>query len=103
MPIWNQHYWSSEMIVRTKKEEFSGLVTVHCSIAPRQSVWAMFTLFYATISILTLFGCMYGFVQFQTAGVSWFLWTFPLGFVLWKTAFIPFKIGQKKGKDQMLH
>lgn len=103
IPSWNQHYWSPEMSVRVEKGEFSGAVTVHCLIGPRQSVWAMFTLFYAAISILTLFGGMFGFVQYQTAGSSAFLWTFPAGFVLWSSVFLSSKIGQKKGRDQMLH
>jgi hypothetical protein len=103
IPSWNQHYWSPEMSVRVEKGEFSGAVTVHCLIGPRQSVWAMFTMFYAAISILTLFGGMFGFVQYQTSGSSTFLWTFPIGFFLWSTVFIASKIGQKQGRDQMLH
>lgn len=103
IPSRHQHYWSPEMSVRIEKGEFSEAVNVHCLIGPRQTVWALFTLFYATISILTLLGGMFGFVQYQTTGSSVFMWTFPIGFVLWLTIFIASKIGQKKGRDQLLH
>lgn len=103
IPSWEQHYWSPEMSVRIEKGEFSGITTVNCLIGPRQSVWAMFTLIYASISILTLFGGMFGWVQYQTSGSSFYLWTLPIGALLWSSVFLSSKIGQKKGRDQMLH
>ena len=103
IPSWEQHYWSPEMTVRIEKGEFSGKVFANCLIGPRQSVWAMFTLIYTALSILTLFGGIFGMVQLQTSGKSLFIWTLPIGFLLWATVFLTSKIGQKKGRDQMLH
>ncbi|MFN5416752.1 MAG: hypothetical protein ACK5B9_06810 [Flavobacteriia bacterium] len=98
-----QHYWSPEMTVRIEKGEFSGITTVNCLIGPRQSVWAMFALIYAFISIGTLFGGMFGFVKYQTSGTTAFLWFFPIGLFLISTVFFAAKVGQRKGRDQMLH
>jgi hypothetical protein len=97
------HYWSPEMTVRVEKGEFSGKVLTHCLIGPKQSVWAFFTFIYAAIFILSLFGGMYGIVEWKTHGSSPFIWVFPIGLVLWSTVFISSKIGQQKGRDQMLH
>ena len=102
-PSWLQHYWSPEMTVRLEKGEFAQFTTVCCLIGPRQAVWAMFALIYAAILLLTTFGGMFGIVQYQTSGSSPWIWIFPIGFVAFSTVFISAKIGQKKGRDQMLH
>jgi hypothetical protein len=102
-PCWLAHYWSPEMAVRIEKSEFSGNVIVSCMIGPRQAVWAMFALIYAAIVLITTFAGMFGLVQYSTSGSSPFLWVLPIGFVAFSTVFISAKIGQKKGRDQMLH
>lgn len=98
-----QHYWSPEMTVRIEKSEYSGDTLVHCLIGPRQSVWAMFTLIYSAIFIATMFGGMFGIVQYQTTGSSPFIWFIPVGLTVLATVFVTSKIGQHKGRDQMLH
>lgn len=102
-PSWLQHYWSPEMTVRIEKGEFSDYTTVCCLIGPRQAVWAMFALIYSAILLVTIFGGMFGLVQYQTTGVSTWIWLLPLGIIAYSTVFITSKIGQKKGRDQMLH
>lgn len=102
-PSWLAHYWSPEMTVRIEKSEYSDAITVCCLLGPRQAVWAMFTLIYAAIILITTFGGMFGFVQYQRDGFSWFLWLIPMGIIAFFSVFLVAKIGQKKGRDQMLY
>lgn len=102
-PSWLQHYWSPEMTVRIEKGEFAEFTTVCCLIGPRQPVWAMFAMIYAAILLITTFGGMFGLVQYSTSGSSPWIWVLPIGIISFLTVFISAKIGQKKGRDQMLH
>lgn len=102
-PSWLAHYWSPEMTVRIETSEFSGEHLVHCLIGPRQAVWALFALIYAAILLITCFGGMFGIVQYSTMGSSTWIWVIPIGLFLLSTVFVTSKIGQKKGRDQMLH
>ncbi len=102
-PTWLQHYWSPEMSVRIEKSEITEKVFVNCLIGPRQSVWAMFTLIYAVILILSLFGGIFAYVQYATFGIAKYFWIFPIGLVLFFSVFFTAKWGQAKGRDQMLH
>lgn len=102
-PRHQQHFWSPEMSVRIEKSEFSDDITAHCLVGPRQTVWVLFTLIYAAILLLTLFGGSFGAVQYQQEGSSIFIWFFPIGFIAFLSVFITAKIGQRKGRDQMLH
>jgi hypothetical protein len=103
IPSWLQHYWSPEMTVRIEKSQFTDDVLVNCLIGPRQSVWAMFALIYAAILLATGFGGMFGIVQYSVEGFSYFIWLIPIGITLFLTIFISSKIGQRKGRDEMLH
>ena len=103
IPGWAQHYWSPEMSVRIEKQDHLDYTSVHCLIGPKQSVWAMFALIYAAISIATLFASMFGIVLYQTDGTTEWLWSFPIGVVLLSSIFIFAKMGQRKGRDEMLH
>jgi hypothetical protein len=102
-PSWLQHYWSPEMTVRIEKGEFAEHTTICCLLGPRQSVWAMFALTYAAILLITIFGGMFGLVQYSTSGSSQLLWVLPIGIIALSTVFISAKLGQKKGRDQSLH
>lgn len=102
-PSWLQHYWSPEMTVRIEKNEFAKFTTVCCLIGPRQTVWAMFAMIYAAILLVTTFGGMFGLVQYSTSGSSNYIWLIPIGCIAFSTVFIAAKVGQKKGRDQMLH
>lgn len=98
-----QHYWSPEMTVRIETNEFIDYTRVCCLLGPRQTVWVMFTLIYAAITLSTLFATMFGFVQYANNGYSAWLWFLPIGIILISSIFISAKIGQQKGRDQMLH
>ena len=102
-PSWLQEYWSPEMTVRIEKDAYSDEVKVNCLIGPKQAVWAMFTLIYAFLILLTLFGGMFGLVHYQTDGSTFFLWCFPVGILAVSTVFFTAKYGQRKGRDQLVH
>lgn len=102
-PSWERHYWSPEMTVRIEVEEYTDYTTVACLVGPSQTVWAMWAFIYTTVAVATLFGGIFGFVEYSENGASHWLWTIPIGFVLLSTAFIASKVGQRKGRDQMLH
>lgn len=103
IPSWHQHYWSPEMSVRIEQEDYTDFTTVSCLIGPRQTVWAMFTFLYSFIILMSTFGGIYGLVKYQETGLVNWLWVIPAGVMLTFTLFITSKIGQQKGRDQMLH
>lgn len=103
IPSWAQHYWSPEMTVRIEKQDYLDYTSVTCLIGPRQAVWAMFAMIYAAIVLITTFGGMFGLVQYQTVGTSPWIWVLPVGVVAFSTVFVFAKLGQRKGRDEMLH
>ena len=102
-PSWEQHYWSPEMTVRIEVEEFTDFTKVACLIGPRQTVWAMWAMIYSAIALVTIFGGIFGFVQYTQEGSSSWLYVIPIGTVAIGSAFIAAKFGQRRGRDQMLH
>lgn len=102
-PSWERHYWSPEMTVRIEVEEFSNFTKVTCLIGPRQTVWAMWAFIYSAFALVTVFGGIFGFVQYKELGYSSWLWVIPIGVFMISSSFIAAKIGQRKGRDQMLH
>ena len=103
IPSWQQHYWSPEMSVRIEEEEYTDYTTVSCLIGPRQTVWAMFVFLYSLVILLSTFGGIYGLVKYQETGLINWLWVIPTGVLLTSTLFIVSRLGQQKGRDQMLH
>ena len=103
IPMAEQHYWSPEMSVRIEKADYLDYTTVHCLVGPRQSIWVLFSLIYAALAIITIFGGMFGVVEYDASGSSLFIWVIPIGIILISTIFITAKLGQRKGRDQMLH
>ena len=102
-PSWEQHYWSPEMTVRIEIEEYTDFTTVSCLVGPRQAVWAMWAFIYSALLLITVFGGIFGAVQYSQSGYSPWIWVIPIGVVGLSSAFVASKIGQKKGRDQMLH
>lgn len=103
IPQSEQHYWSPEMSVRIEQDEFDEFPEASCLVGPKQSVWLMFIFFYGAIAVGTMFGGIYGMLEYSNTGFSHWLWVFPIGLILFLTVFFTTKIGQQKGRDQMLH
>ena len=102
-PSWEQHYWSPEMSVRIEIEDYTDYTSVSCLVGPRQAVWALWAFIYSSILLVTVFGGIFGLVQYNQEGSSPWIWVIPVGIVLLSSAFIASKVGQRKGRDQMLH
>jgi hypothetical protein len=102
-PIEERHYWSPEMTVRIEIEEYTDFTAVSCLVGPVQAVWALWAFIYSALLIITVFGSIFGLVQYNQEGSSPWIWTLPIGIILLSTAFIVSKLGQRKGRDQMLH
>mgnify|MGYP000990014814 CR=1 FL=1 len=58
---------------KEEKSEYEEHTKVACLIGPKQSVWALFTFIYAFLSIVSIFGGMFGLVDYQTNGNTFFL------------------------------
>lgn len=105
IPNKDLHYWSPELQVRLEIDEFDkdGKTDVLCLVGPRPPVWTLFLFIYAVIGISALIGGIYGLSNLQLGHESIFIWFLPAGLILIPTIYILAKIGQKKGRDQMLH
>ncbi len=103
IPSWDRHYWSPEMTVRIEVEEYSDFTKVSCLVGPMQSVWALWAFIYSSIALVTVFGGIFGLVEYNQYGESPWLWVIPIGILGISSAFVAAKIGQRKGRDQMLH
>ena len=102
-PSWEQHYWSPELTARIEVEEYTDYTSVSALVGPRQTVWALWAFIYSSLALATLFGGMYALVMYTDRDDSSFIWMIPTGIILILSAFIFAKIGQRKGRDQMLH
>ena len=101
-PTVERDYWSSEMTVRIEIEEYTDFTTVSCLVGPVQAVWALWAFIYPALLIIAVFGGVFGWAQYNQEGSSPWIWILPIGIILLSTAFIVSKIGQRKGRDQML-
>lgn len=103
IPPAKREYWSPELQIQPFQDyEDKQKTIVRCVVGPSQSVWMMFTFFYATIILSMLFGGMFGLVQYQLNDYSAFLWVWPLGTVALLSIFLVSKYGQNKARNQTL-
>jgi hypothetical protein len=103
IPVKEQHYWSPELRI-SMEENLAGEGTfIRCVVGPRQSVWLMFVFIYGFLSMLTLFGGMYGLVKWNSGGSAAWLWCFPAALLIILSVYVVAKLGQRTGRDQMLH
>jgi len=99
----DQHYWSPEMSVRIEQEEYGIFTTVSCLIGPKHNVWTLFVFMYAMIFLASIFGGIYGLVKWVNFDDKSWLWVIPAGIICTASIFIVSKLGQKKGRDEMLY
>ncbi len=106
IPQSEAHYWSPELQIRIDEEESDAdpeATILRCLIGPKQTVWSLFVFFYALVGVISFFGGMYGLSQLTIGQSSWFIWLFPVGLALIPTIWLVAKVGQKAGREQMLH
>lgn len=100
------HYWSPELQVRPDYDEYfpdREETVIRCLLGPKQSVWVLFVFFYSLIGVLCFFGGMYGLSEMLIDKSSWMIWLFPIGLILISSLWLIARIGQSKGRDEMLH
>jgi hypothetical protein len=103
IPSWERHYWSPELQFQAFPETGNKENTiVRCVLDPTQSVWVLFMFLHAVIVLLTLFGGMFGLVQYQLENNSLFLWFWPFGIAAFIVVHIIARQGRLKARDQML-
>lgn len=103
IPKHQQHYWSPELRI-SMEDNLAGEGTfLRCVVGPRQNVWLLFVFIYGFLSMVTLFGGMYGLVKWENGGSGAWLWCFPAALLLILSVYVVAKMGQRTGRDQMLH
>ncbi len=105
IPAKDAHYWSPELQIRIDDDEFteqSETTILKCLIGPRQAVWGLFAACYGFIALVTFFGGMYGLVELSMGKESPFVWLL-LGLALIPCIWWAARVGQRTGRDQMLH
>lgn len=103
IPVPEQHYWSPELRAWVEKNEAGEGSFIRCVIGPRHNVWLLFVFIYGFLGVVSLFGGMYGLAQWSLGNFSAWVWCLPITFVLATAVFITAKLGQRTGRDQMLH
>ena len=104
IPKSKQHYWSPVMEVVVKKDyEDETKTCIRCLIGPKQSIWLMLMFGYVGITVLALFGGLYGLVKWDLGKESIFIWTIPIAGFLFLIVYLTSKYGQQKGRGQMLY
>ena len=103
IPLGKREYWSPELQIQPFQDYTDKHKTLlRCVVGPSQSVWMMFTFIYSAIILLTLFGGMFGLVQYQLNNESIFLWMWPVGTMAFLSIFAVAKVGQQKARNQTL-
>lgn len=103
IPLKDQYYWSPELQIHLEKSEVDNKTILRCLLGPKQTVWALFLFVYITIAVLTLFIGMYGLVQWQLGTFSSTIYVIPIGVLILPSIYTFSKLGQKTGREQMLH
>lgn len=103
IPAEERHYWTPELHITFDTDEAYEGTLLRCLIGPRQTVWAMFAFFYAAIAIATMFLLMFGFSQWQIGETPYLMYGGVAGIVFLPSLYTVALIGQRKGRDEMLH
>jgi hypothetical protein len=99
-----QHYWSPELRVSLEEDEEEEKGTIiRCILGPSYTVWVMFVFLYTLLGVISLFGGMYGLVQWSLGHPTLWVWCMPITLVILAGVYLTAKIGQGKGRDEMLH
>ncbi len=104
IPSWERNYWSPELQIQASPDyEKENHTLLRCVVGPAQSVWMMFMFIYSFTILITLFGGMFGLVQYSIEKSSYFLWIWPIGLLVLAVLFVISKLGQRKARNQTLH
>ena len=95
-----QHFWSPQLSLSFQKDEDSERTIIRGLYGPNPTVWAVFILGYAAISILSLFIGFYGFSQYALGHEASILWSLPVLGGAATVLYIVAQLGQKLGVEQ---
>jgi len=100
IPDEEQHYWSPEFHVTVEKMDEGALV--RGVVGPKPKVWTMFMFLYSAVIVLFFLGTAMGVSQWMLGMDAPVLWSIPACIILWFLIVFAAKIGQRKGKKQMI-
>jgi len=99
VPVKDRQFWNPELQVTAERK--GDLTIIKGRIGPIPKVWTSFVFGYGIAIMLSLFGGMYGYVQYFLGNPAPWLWSFPVAIVFSLLVFITAKIGQYLAQDQM--
>lgn len=99
VPVNDKQFWNPELQVTAERK--GNLTIVKGRIGPIPKVWTSFIFGYGIAIMLSLFGGMYGYVQYFLGNPAPWLWSFPVAIVFSLLVFVTAKIGQYLAQDQM--
>ena len=104
IPNEEQHYWSPELDVYVEEhEELENRTLIRCIVGPNQTIWGIIFIAYIALGVVTFFGGIAGLVLWNRGESSWLIWSAPIAILLAGFVYFIVKMGQKRGRDQMLH
>ena len=92
--------WSPHLHARFDDSE-DGSIVLRGQFLPHPNVWTTFMAIYGVISMLALFGTMYGFAQVGLGQSPWALWSLPIGLAAIAFVYGASLIGQGLSAEQM--
>lgn len=104
IPIQERHFWSPELRISLDEDPlYPQKVIVRVMVGPRTNVWLSFVLSYALLGLVSLFGGMYGLVQWDLGNDTNWIWCLPITALLTLCVYVFAKTGQKAARDETLH
>lgn len=102
IPLAERHYWSPQLTLSLETEEIEkDEVIIKGLYGPKPSVWAVFFMSYAAISVLTLFISVIGISRILLDQAALILWAIPALGLVALILYLVAQSGQKVGAEQM--
>ncbi len=103
VPLAERQYWSPELRASLEKNEAGEGTLIRVVIGPRYKVWVLFVFIYSFLSLVCLFGGMYGLAQWNLGVESMWVYCFPVVGVVILAVYLIAKLGQRATRDEILH
>lgn len=104
IPSAYRHFWSPELRVTTDTDDsYPDKIILRVMVGPPTNVWLIFVFSYAVLGLTSLFGGMYGLVQWNMGNESLWVYCLPVSLGLTLFVWMIAKTGQKIARDETLH
>lgn len=104
IPIEHRHYWSPELRITLDKDNlYPNQTLIRVMVGPTTAVWLTFVFTYAVLGLISLFGGMYGLVQWNLGNESLWIYCLPITLIITLLVYMVAKTGQKIARDETLH